>query len=101
MRILILTAAWLLIAACFIDAQDFTGGFNFYLPPDDGDDQIFLPSFPAENIAHFIGISADGHFEQNGSPIRFWGVNLSTNACFPLKTKVHLWQRECARWVSI
>ena len=68
-------------------AQNFSNGFNFYLPADDSTQQLFLPDFPAFEIEDFIGIDADGHFTSNGAPLRFWGVNLTTNSCFPVKEK--------------
>lgn len=68
-------------------AQNFSNGFNFYLPADDSTQQLFLPDFPAFEIEDFIEIDAEGHFTSNGVPLRFWGVNLTTNSCFPVKEK--------------
>ncbi|NND09522.1 MAG: T9SS type A sorting domain-containing protein [Saprospiraceae bacterium] len=72
---------------CTISAQDFPGGFNFYLPPDDASSQRFLPEFPAQIISDFIQIDQEGHFSAEGRAIRFWGINLTTGSCFPLKEK--------------
>jgi hypothetical protein len=33
-------------------AQNFTGGFNFYLPPHDTSGSTFLPRFPMREIGH-------------------------------------------------
>ncbi|MEM9916497.1 MAG: carbohydrate binding domain-containing protein [Bacteroidota bacterium] len=71
----------------FAVAQNFEDGFSFEMPHDDTSSQLFLPIFPATPIDDFIGISADGHFTANGQNIRFWGVNFTTGACFPLKQK--------------
>ena len=68
-------------------SQNFGGGFNFYLPADDSSTQLFLPAFPARDITSFIGIDERGHFSREGNPIRFWGVNLTTGSCFPVKEK--------------
>ncbi len=68
-------------------AQNFQQGFHFNLPADDATDQRFLPKFEAATIEEFITIDTDGHFSVGGEPIRFWGVNLTTNACFPVKEK--------------
>ena len=88
----------LVTLACFfipiighLMAQDFEGGFSFYLPSDDGSSQRFLPEFPANPIRDFITIDGDGHFTDAGTPIRFWGVNLTTGSCFPA-------QREKSRY---
>ena len=83
---------FLFILACWLTsfgvlAQNFTGGFNFFLPPDDSSAQLFLPEFPAESLNDFISINTDGHFTVLDEPIRFWGVNLTTGACFPVKEK--------------
>ena len=68
-------------------SQNFSDGFNFSLPADDSSAQVFLPGFPKEEITSFIGIDANGHFSSAGQPIRFWGVNVTTGSCFPLKDK--------------
>ncbi len=64
-------------------AQTFSGGFSFTLPPFDSSQQVFLPEFPAAPIDDFVSSSEDGTFVVGGNPIRFWGVNLTTGACFP------------------
>lgn len=75
-------------ATATLTAQNFTGGFNFNLPAYDGSAQTFLPNFAAVPItsAHQVSAATTGKFMSNGSPIRFWGVNLTTSACFPEKT---------------
>ncbi len=75
-----------LLTPLVVIAQNFSNGFNFNLPGNDGSDQRFLPTFPANEIKDFIHID-DGHFVSGGDPIKFWGVNLTTHACFPLKEK--------------
>jgi len=74
---------------CFLlaQAQNFSEGFPFNLPPDDSSAQRFLPEFPAEPITDFVRVGPDGHFEAGGTPLRFWGVNLTTGACFPVPDK--------------
>ncbi|MEW6194880.1 MAG: carbohydrate binding domain-containing protein [Bacteroidota bacterium] len=68
-----------------ISAQNFSGGFNFYLPSSDTSTQKFLPGFPIIpiNDNDFISIDAEGHFTRNGSRIRFWGTNFVADAAFP------------------
>ncbi len=78
---------FLLLASLSLQAQNFDNGFNFYMPPGDSTSQRFLPEFPKEPITDFVGISADGHFEAGGEPLRFWGVNVAAGACFPKKNK--------------
>ena len=70
-----------------VHSQNFSNGYSFFLPPDDSTTQKFLPKFPAKRINSFISIDRDGHFVANGEPIRFWGVNLTTGSCFPVKSK--------------
>ncbi len=71
--------------SCGLQAQQFPNGFPFFLPHDDSTAQRFLPEFPAQPIAHFIGISPEGHFESDGERVRFWGVNTTFEANFPEK----------------
>ena len=70
-------------------AQNFPDGFSFYMPPDDSTAQKYLPEFPAEEITDFISIDENGHFTSEGTPIRFWGFNLSAAANFPVRDKAH------------
>ncbi|MCB0666118.1 MAG: carbohydrate binding domain-containing protein, partial [Saprospiraceae bacterium] len=67
-----------------LPAQNFSGGFAFTLPPFDSTSQEFLPNFPRHTISDFVQ-SAENKFMSNGHPIRFWGVNFTTGACFPDK----------------
>ena len=71
------------------DAQNFSGGFNFYLPPQDTTAQQFLPVFPAHLIQPdaFVEISSAGHFSVKGKRIRFFGTNAVTGGAFPDRTK--------------
>jgi hypothetical protein len=74
-----------------INAQNFTGGFNYNLPGLDSTTQNFLPEFPANPIDETDRISISGNkFIRNGEPIRFWGVNITQIACFPPKEKAAL-----------
>ncbi len=70
-------------------AQNFSGGFDFYLPPQDTTTQRFLPSFPPHLIApnEFVSIDNQGHFSVNGKRIRFFGTNAVTGGAFPTKSK--------------
>lgn len=86
MRSIILLSGLFLFCR-FSFAQSFSNGFGFYLPPDDSLAVDFLPAFPAEPIQDFIGINPDGRFVKNGQLLRFWGVNVTYGACFPLKSK--------------
>lgn len=67
--------------------QNFPNGFGFYLPPGDSTPQQFLPEFPKNPITDFVATTPDGHFEAGGERLRFWGVNVTTGACFPVKPK--------------
>ena len=69
--------------------QNFTGGFPFYLPPDDATAQRFFPSFHADPIAEedFVFVGSDGHFHTQQGRIRFFGTNLVAGGAFPLKEK--------------
>lgn len=77
----------LLLWSISLQAQNFDNGFHFFMPPGDSTAQRFLPEFAKQPITNFVGINADGHFEAGGERLRFWGVNLSTGACFPKKIK--------------
>lgn len=68
-------------------AQNFDGGFSFFIPYYDSSAQEFLPEFPAFTIgeAHRVSAGADGMFYAGGEPVRFWGVNIVSGACFPEK----------------
>lgn len=78
-----------LLATITITAQNFDGGFSFFLPYYDSSVQEFLPEFPAHTIGEAYRVSAGpgGQFYANGEPIRFWGVNIVSGACFPEKSK--------------
>ena len=77
--------------SCLIGiSQNFLDGFAFTLPPFDSTTQEFLPTFPRQNIGNFIDWTSDGHFTSAGDPIRFWGVNITSGACFPPKDQASL-----------
>lgn len=73
-----------------INGQNFTGGFNFYLPSEDTSSQNFFPKYPVSEINDFITIDDDGHFSINGKRMRFWGTNLGADAAFPPLDKCEL-----------
>lgn len=70
-------------------AQNFDGGFSFFLPYYDSSAQEFLPEFPAYTIeeAHRVSTGPGGQFYADGESVRFWGVNIVAAACFPEKDK--------------
>jgi hypothetical protein len=67
----------ILLPASLAYPQNFTGGFNFYLPPYDTVSTRFIPQFPKKSLTDedFVSIDANGHFSVRGVPIRFFGVN--------------------------
>lgn len=77
----------LLLLSVSLNAQNFSNGFRFYMPPGDSTAQRFLPEFAKQPITNFVGIGADGHFQAGGQRLRFWGMNVTEGACFPKKTK--------------
>ncbi|GAB4428284.1 MAG: hypothetical protein OHK0039_46790 [Bacteroidia bacterium] len=77
----------MLLSVLHLPAQNFSGGFSFYLPPDDSSTQLFLPAFPARTIDQFVRIDSQGHFATDDGPIRFWGVNVTTGGNFPEKSQ--------------
>jgi hypothetical protein len=76
-----------LIFSSFSYPQSFSGGFNFFLPPDDTTTQNFLPVFPVNKIKDFISINSEGHFSAGNSQIKFWGGNLVSAGAFPDTSK--------------
>jgi len=76
-----------LLLSISLHAQNFDGGFNFYMPPGDSTAQRFLPQFAKQPLTNFVGVNTDGHFEAGGEQVRFWGVNVTNGACFPKKNK--------------
>lgn len=85
---------WRALLLCFLlapfglKAQNFTGGFSFYMPPDDTTTAAFLPKFPAQPLTANDGISSSGgHFIRRGQPIRFFGTNLVADGAFPTKSE--------------
>ncbi len=69
-----------------LSAQNFTDGYDFPLPTWDSIDQTYLPFFEKKTIDEFVSISSDGDFVVANETIKFWGVNLTTGACFPDKS---------------
>ncbi len=76
---------------CAAFGQNFSGGFNFTLPPADTAWSRFLPSFPRSPLTEedFVGLTPDGHFGVRGIPIRFFGANLVADGAFP--TAMRAW----------
>jgi hypothetical protein len=76
------------LAATGVQAQNFSYGFNFYLPPFDSTSQNFLPLFPLRAIGNgdAVTINPDGHFSVGGKPVRFFGVNIVADGAFPEKS---------------
>lgn len=76
----------------FIYSQNFSGGFNFYLPSSDTTTQKFIPVFPKSPIGYneFVSINNDGNFSVNGKRVRFWGVNAAAESAFPSKDNTEL-----------
>jgi hypothetical protein len=70
------------ISLTIIYAQNFTGGYNFYIPPFDSSEQIFLPKFNIKPINSFVTINENGNFSVDGSRIKFWGINLVAEGAF-------------------
>lgn len=72
-----------------LTAQNFTGGFNFYLPSSDTSTQKFLPQFPIQKINdnEFVTINSEGKFSIAGKRIRFWGTNFGADNAFPPRDK--------------
>lgn len=65
-------------------AQNFSGGYNFILPYDDGTVGNFLPKFPQNPITSADKVSAIGSdFFVAGNSYKFWGVNITAGANFP------------------
>ena len=78
---------FLFLISSSLFAQNFSNGFNFYLPYSDTTTQKFLPVFPKVPIGYsdFVQIDSDGKYSVNGKRIRFWGVNTGYETNFPKK----------------
>lgn len=85
------TIGLLLCLTCLLapkaDAQDSL--FPFWVPWDSAPsgvaDMSVLLHRPAGKFGH-VRIGQDGHFYVGTQRIRFWGVNMTANACFQQKT---------------
>ncbi|MGB9772504.1 MAG: T9SS type A sorting domain-containing protein [Bacteroidota bacterium] len=73
-------------------AQNFSNGFNFYLPSSDTTSQKFLPQFPIDKIEddEFVSINAEGKFSVKGRRIRLCGTNFGADNAFPPRDKAGL-----------
>jgi len=68
-------------------AQNFSGGFTFYLPPQDTAANRFLPQYPATPITEFISVDPSGRFSAGGVRVRFFGTNAVADGAVPTKNK--------------
>lgn len=67
-----------------VNAQSFSGGFNFNLPAHDATAAVYLPNFSAQTIpTAFVAAHQQAQFSVNGMPLRFYGVNITSAAAFP------------------
>jgi hypothetical protein len=75
--------------AAGLSAQNFPGGFSFYLPPDDETSQRFMPDFPARLLTgnDRVTTDGDGHFIAAGKRIRFFGTSVTFEGAFPDRAK--------------
>jgi hypothetical protein len=69
--------------------QNFSGGFNFYLPPTDTGSTRFIPPFVRTPLTDqdFVATDPNGHFSVRGAPMRFFGANLVADGAFPTASK--------------
>jgi hypothetical protein len=60
-------------------AQNFSGGFNFHLPPFDTTTQFFLPEFTGDPIDNTSFVEPDdkGNFILNGKRLKLIGFNMA------------------------
>ena len=72
-----------------VEAQNFSDGFQFFIPPDDATSQRFLPDYRIRQIraGEFVTVGPDGHFSVGGKRIRFWGTNSGAAGAFPNPAK--------------
>lgn len=70
-----------------LNAQNFTGGFNFAFPYKDSLPGSFLPRFNTAPLSASDKVTAVGNnFVVNNQPYKFWGVNMVAAGAFPEKT---------------
>jgi hypothetical protein len=79
----------LLLVPLIAHSQNFTSGFNFYLPPGDTGSTRFIPRFLRSPLTDqdFVSIDGNGHFSVKGAPVRFFGANLVADGAFPTISK--------------
>ncbi|MEM1125343.1 MAG: carbohydrate binding domain-containing protein [Bacteroidota bacterium] len=77
------------LLAVSVQAQSFTDGFSFYMPPYQDGHGRFLPDFPATPIGAqaFVEAGGEGQFLVGGTPVRFFGTNVTAGACFPVRER--------------
>jgi hypothetical protein len=80
----------ILISSSLVFPQNFSGGFNFYLPPRDTGSTRFIPQFPRTPLTDhdFVSINGEGHFSVRGKSTRFFGANVIGYTALPGKSKV-------------
>jgi hypothetical protein len=68
-------------------AQNFSSGFNFNIPYDDGSNVPFLPKFSSNPLTNVDKVSVNnGNFIVKGQPYRFWGINITSASPFATNT---------------
>jgi len=83
----ILIALLCFCTASIVNAQNFTGGFNFSFPYKDSLQSSFLPVFKTAPLTTVDKVTAAGNnFVVNNEPYKFWGVNMVAAGAFPDKT---------------
>ncbi len=73
-------------------SQSFPDGFEFNLPFDDTTSAEFIPHFPKTDIdaSGYVSTDGSGNFIVNGSPVKFYGVNITTRGAFPQKSDAEM-----------
>jgi len=85
MRVAIIILYLYFLSAGQAAGQAITEGYPFDMPAFDSIYSEYLPGFEGGVINDFISADQSGHFISNGKPLKFWGVNLTTGANFPVK----------------
>ena len=78
-----------LAAPSVLLAQNFSGGFSYAIPHNDGSNAPFLPKFKARPLSEADRVTANGSkFMVGGQPYRFWGVNITSSGAFASKVSM-------------
>jgi len=74
-----------LILPCLVWGQSESDWFHFEIPLCHEFGPTFWPVAPSAPLAEdaFVTVSANGHFEVKGQPIRFFGAQMSVGQVFP------------------